>query len=103
MPLRDVADAPALSVLLCGDAEEVELTSGTGRQPDERLDERRLPRSVGPNDRRELTGTDGEVDVAQNGGVFVAEVRCAQLDEGGGQRQGNPALMLARFDSITCR
>jgi hypothetical protein len=103
MSLRNVTDPPAFVVLLGGDAEELELAPGTVRETKQRLDERRLSGPVRANDRGELAGADGEVDVTQNDGVFVAECRCAQLDERRSQGQGNPALMLARFDSITCR
>lgn len=81
MPLWNVADPPALVVLVGWDAEEVEFTGGAGRQPKKRPDKRRLSRAVGSNDRGELAGANGEVDITQNGGVFITERCCAQLDE----------------------
>jgi hypothetical protein len=91
VPLRNVADPPALAVLLGWDAEEDQLSGRPVGKTQDRLDESRLARPVGADDRDELAGADGEVHIAQNGRVVVAERRCAELDQRGGQRQGNPA------------
>ena len=89
-------------------AEQQDLAAELVAQPEQALDDRRLPGAVRAEDRHDLAGEDVEGDVADHGVVRIPERRPAEGDDRldghrGGHQQPWPALSVARFDRITSR
>jgi hypothetical protein len=100
--LRHVADPRPVAEVVRGRPEKGDGAGQSLVEAEDALHQGRLARTVGAEDRDDLTAIDGETRAGDDGALAVPERRVLQLDDGG-HEQSCPCLSVARLLRITSK